>query len=200
MVLALLLVIPGLLLFTSCGKQTVKADVGEVKETLPEKEAVSSGSGSSSTAGAVAEHTGPSADEIKAEGLKAEKMRAEEERNAKEKAEAMQTLVNEDVRFDYDSAVLSEAAQDILKKKAAYLEKFSGISVTIEGHCDERGTNEYNLALGERRAQSAKNFLINLGISSSRMRTISYGEEKPLDSGHTEEAWAKNRRAHFVLI
>lgn len=196
-VLALLLVIPGLLLFASCGKQTVKADVGEIKDKLPEQQSVSSAS--ESAAGTIAEHTGPSADEIKAEELKAEKMRAEEERKAKEKAEAMQAFVNEDVCFDFDSAILTEAAQNILKKKASYLEKYSGVSVTIEGHCDERGTNEYNLALGDRRAESAKNFLINLGIASSRLKTISYGEEKPLDTGHDEEAWSKNRRAHFII-
>ncbi len=69
----------------------------------------------------------------------------------------------------------------------------------IEGHCDERGTNEYNIALGDRRANSAKNFLINLGIAASRLTTISYGEERPLDPGHKIQAWAKNRRAQFVI-
>ena len=72
-------------------------------------------------------------------------------------------------------------------------------NVVIEGHCDERGTNAYNLALGERRAESVKMFLVNLGLSDSRMTIISYGEEKPVDMGHNEEAWAKNRRATFVL-
>ena len=70
--------------------------------------------------------------------------------------------------------------------------------MTIGGHCDERGTNEYNLALGERRAESAKNFLVSLGVNASRLKTISYGEEKPVDTGHDEAAWSKNRRAHFV--
>jgi peptidoglycan-associated lipoprotein len=72
-------------------------------------------------------------------------------------------------------------------------------TVTIEGHCDERGTDEYNIALGERRANSAKRYLVNLGVDSSRLETVSYGEEKPVDSGHNEAAWKKNRRAHFVI-
>ncbi|MBU1054304.1 MAG: peptidoglycan-associated lipoprotein Pal [Proteobacteria bacterium] len=112
--------------------------------------------------------------------------------------EAMK-FVNEDVLFDFDSSVLNGNAKNILKKKAVYLEKYPGVSVTIEGHCDERGTNEYNLALGERRAQSAKTFLINLGIASSRLKINSYGEEKPLDPRHNEDAWVKNRRDHFVI-
>ena len=74
-----------------------------------------------------------------------------------------------------------------------------GVTVTIEGHCDERGTNEYNLALGDRRAESAKRFLTDLGISATRLTTVSYGEERPVDPRHNEEAWAKNRRAHFVI-
>jgi peptidoglycan-associated lipoprotein len=72
--------------------------------------------------------------------------------------------------------------------------------IRIEGHCDERGTNEYNMALGERRANSAKKYLIKLGVKESQLSTISYGEEKPLDPGHNEEAWAMNRRAHFAIV
>jgi peptidoglycan-associated lipoprotein len=72
-------------------------------------------------------------------------------------------------------------------------------TVTIEGHCDERGTNAYNMALGQRRADAAKDFLVNLGVDATRLTTISYGEEQPVDYGHNEEAWAKNRRDHFVL-
>ena len=122
-----------------------------------------------------------------------------EEILAGEKTEAIQTFINEDVCFDFDSAVLNNKAIEILKKKAACLEKYSGGSETIEGHCDERGTNEYNLALGERRANSAKEFLGNLGIAASRLKTISYGEEKHHDTAHDQEAWTKNRRARFVI-
>ena len=84
-------------------------------------------------------------------------------------------------------------------QKAEWMRENPNATVTIEGHCDERGTNEYNLALGDRRAESAKAFLTDLGIDSSRLTTISYGEERPVDPRSDEEAWAKNRRAHFVV-
>jgi len=106
---------------------------------------------------------------------------------------------NEDIYFAYDSSALTPQAQEILRNKAAFLKANPNVKVTIEGHCDERGTNEYNLALGEARARSAKAFLMDLGIPATRVATISYGEERPIAKGQTEEAWAKNRRAHFVV-
>jgi peptidoglycan-associated lipoprotein len=105
-----------------------------------------------------------------------------------------------DIHFDFDKYNIRPEDAEILKENAAILKKYPNLKIQIEGHCDERGTNEYNLALGERRANSAKNYLISLGISPDRLSTISYGEERPLDPGHNEEAWAKNRRAHFVII
>jgi peptidoglycan-associated lipoprotein len=106
----------------------------------------------------------------------------------------------EDIHFEFDKSSLTPEAQGILKKDADWLKRNSSVVVEVEGHCDERGTIEYNLALGDRRAKSARDFLVNLGISTSRMRTISYGKEMPLDPGHNEAAWAKNRRAHFTII
>ena len=106
---------------------------------------------------------------------------------------------NEDVQFEFDSAKLSMEAQDILRRKAEWLKENPRAKVIIEGHCDERGTNDYNLALGDRRAFSAKSFLVDLGIVESRLTTVSYGEERPLDPRADEDAWAKNRRAHFVI-
>jgi peptidoglycan-associated lipoprotein len=106
---------------------------------------------------------------------------------------------NEDVQFEFDSAKLSMEAQDILRRKAEWLKENPRAKIIIEGHCDERGTNEYNLALGDRRAFSSKSFLVDLGIAASRLTTVSYGEERPLDSRADEDAWAKNRRAHFVI-
>lgn len=106
---------------------------------------------------------------------------------------------NEDIYFEFDSIQLTPEAQELLLKKGKYLRENPAATVTIEGHCDNRGTNEYNLALGEGRAQSAKTFLIDLGIDISRLNTLSYGEERPLDPQQTERAWAKNRRAHFVI-
>ncbi|MBI5579510.1 MAG: peptidoglycan-associated lipoprotein Pal [Deltaproteobacteria bacterium] len=106
---------------------------------------------------------------------------------------------NEDIFYSYDSSSLTPQAQDVLRKKAAFLKANPNVKVTIEGHCDERGTNEYNLALGEARAKSAKAFMVDLGIPAARMATISYGEERPLVQGRSEEAFAKNRRGHFVI-
>lgn len=106
---------------------------------------------------------------------------------------------NEDIFFEYDSSAINAEAQVVLRRKAAFLKANPAVRITVEGHCDERGTNEYNLALGEARAKSAKVFLVDLGISADRIATISYGEERPLVEGRTEEAFAKNRRAHFVI-
>ena len=106
---------------------------------------------------------------------------------------------NEDIHFDFDSAVIREDAKPILLKKAEFLKKYPSLTITIEGHCDERGTSEYNLALGERRAHSAWQYLVNLGIAPNRMQMISYGKERPIALGHDEASWAKNRRAHFVI-
>jgi peptidoglycan-associated lipoprotein len=106
----------------------------------------------------------------------------------------------ENINFDFDKSELKPEARAILVKKAEWLRNNSEFSVRIEGHCDERGTNEYNLALGERRANAAWKFLNALGISGSRMTTISYGEERPADPRHNETAWSKNRRDEFKLI
>lgn len=104
------------------------------------------------------------------------------------------------IHFDFDKYDIRPGDAEILKDNAAVLKKFSTVKIQIEGHCDERGTIEYNLALGERRASSAKKYLISLGVPEDRISTISYGEERPFDPGHDEEAWAKNRRAHFVVL
>ena len=103
------------------------------------------------------------------------------------------------VFYELDSAEMSAEAQAALAKNAEVLKKNATWVVSIEGHCDERGTAEYNLALGERRALSARSYLVSLGISPDRLRTVSYGKEFPFDPDHTEAAWAKNRRAHFVV-
>lgn len=102
------------------------------------------------------------------------------------------------VYFDYDQAFIRSDAITALQNNANYLRKNGSVSVTIEGHCDDRGTNEYNLALGQRRAQSAKDYIVNLGIGDNRMRTVSYGEEKPVCYESTESCWSRNRRADFL--
>ena len=103
------------------------------------------------------------------------------------------------VYFELDSSELSAANQKALDANAALLKRYSSWAVTVEGHCDERGTAEYNLALGERRAIAARAYLVSLGIAADRLRTVSYGKEFPFDPGHDETAFAKNRRAHFVI-
>jgi len=127
--------------------------------------------------------------------LENERLRAEEA--AREGARA--AFVNENIHFDFDSAMLSKTAQEILKRKAEYLRTNSSLMVTVGGHCDERGTEIYNVALGDRRAVSVKKFLVALGIGGERLGTISYGEEKPLAAGHDEASWTMNRRAQFVI-
>jgi len=103
------------------------------------------------------------------------------------------------VYFELDSSDLSPVAQKALDENAALLKRYASWAVTVEGHCDERGTAEYNLALGERRAIAARAYLVSIGISADRLRTVSYGKEFPFDPGHDEGAFAKNRRAHFVI-
>jgi peptidoglycan-associated lipoprotein len=104
-----------------------------------------------------------------------------------------------DVFFDFDKATLTSGSRRELEKNARQLKTAGSVTIIIEGHCDERGTNAYNLALGGRRAKAARDYLQSLGVATSRMRTVSYGEERPFASGHEEDAWAKNRRAHFVI-
>lgn len=105
----------------------------------------------------------------------------------------------DDIFFDYDKASLKPESRKVLSGKATFLNTHPQMKVKVEGHCDERGTSEYNLALGERRAKAAQDYLVFLGIKADRISIVSYGEEKPLDPGNNEAAWAKNRRDHFVI-
>jgi peptidoglycan-associated lipoprotein len=104
------------------------------------------------------------------------------------------------IYFLYDSDEIDEPSKKILEANASVLKQYSTWVITVEGHCDERGTAEYTLALGDRRALTAKNYLMSLGIAADRLRTVSYGKEFPFDPGHDEGAWSKNRRAHFMLV
>ena len=179
-VLALVLILPAMLFTVSCAKKEVAA----APEVTPMEQ--------------------PMEDTSKADAEAAEKARLEAERlQAEEAQRAMmagrQAFINDDIYFEFDSSALLPMAQETLSQKADYILNNAGLSVTVEGHCDERGTEAYNLALGERRADSAKAFLVNLGVNASQITTISYGEERPVDMGHNEEAWAKNRRDHFVI-
>lgn len=102
--------------------------------------------------------------------------------------------------FDYDKYYIRNDAKPVLEANAAWLRKFPSVKILIEGHCDERGTEDYNLALGERRAQSTFDYFVALGISPDRMKTISYGKSQPLDLGNNEMAWQRNRRSQFIII
>lgn len=118
-----------------------------------------------------------------------------------QQAQAQAETALEKVYFDFDSYILSNTARDTLSKDAEYLlKKNVAVKVQVEGHTDERGTDEYNLALGEKRAKAALSYLVTLGVPAERLSFISYGKEKPADPGHDEAAWAKNRRAEFRVI
>ena len=112
---------------------------------------------------------------------------------------AMKDGLIKTVFFDYDKSDLSESTKATLEENSRWFRKYQDAQIVVEGHCDERGTEEYNLALGDRRAQSTRDYLIELGVSSSRLEAVSYGEERPFVQGSTEAAWAQNRRAHFSL-
>lgn len=161
-------------------------------------------------------YTRPSEEEMKpAEEIKEEVMQVEEEApeeiayareeeigerdlSPAEVAEVAKTVFS-DIHFDYDKYNIRPDARPMLDQVASFMSENGDYNVVVEGHCDERGTNEYNLALGERRAKSTKNYLVSLGISSARVTTATFGEEKPLCMERTETCWQSNRRAHFVV-
>ena len=135
--------------------------------------------------------------------LEAERQRRLREAQLQEQqaraAQLREVFVNQDIHFDYDRYDLSAEAKQILNEKAQYMQNNSGLMVIVEGHCDERGSNAYNMALGEKRAKAAAGYLEAMGIGPNRLETVSYGEERPLVMGTSEEAYAANRRAHFVI-
>ncbi|MCF8051941.1 MAG: peptidoglycan-associated lipoprotein Pal [Desulfobacterales bacterium] len=190
--LALFLILPGLLFTVSCAKKTVKTD--EAAMTAPEETATQVQQEQTQQEEMASKQQ---ADMEKQRALEAEKLAMQEAQ--RQAMLARQQFESENIYFEFDSSALLTPAQDTLSRKAQYLRENPNIRLIIEGHCDERGTDEYNLALGDRRANSAKSFLVDLGISPSRLTTISYGEERPLDPRHNEEAWAKNRRCEFVI-
>jgi peptidoglycan-associated lipoprotein len=186
----LLLVMPGFMFTVSCAKKTVKSDTAQMSEEQSSKAVMEKSQQEDMAAKEKAEME-------KQHAMEAERLA--QEAAAREAMAARMMFENEDIYFEFDSSALLSPAQDTLKRKAQYLRDNPDLRVVIEGNCDERGTNEYNLALGDRRANSAKAFLVDLGIDASRLSTISYGEERPVDPRHTEEAWAKNRRDHFSI-
>jgi peptidoglycan-associated lipoprotein len=197
------------LILSGCPKKTAVKEEPSVKkaeESAAERE----------RARLEAEQKEREAKEREAARIREEEAKKEQERKEQAKRELEKSLVSKktpgiegeifessllkDIHFDFDRYDIRPEDTKILKESAALLMKYPTVKIQIEGHCDERGTNEYNLALGERRCNSAKKYLTSLGVPESRLSTISYGEERPLDPGHNEEAWARNRRAHFVIL
>jgi len=191
--LGLSIVILSLIFSASCAK----------KKVIPPTE---TGSAVSGQGPAGQEQMGQSQAEAQGEesnqgqGLTAEELEAQKRLQAQKEQEEIKAIIGKRIHFDFDSFALKPEAKDILKEKAKVLLAHPKIKIVIEGHCDERGTEEYNLALGEKRAKAAYEFLILLGVDANRMQIVSYGEERPLDPRHCEEAWAKNRRDEFKII
>ena len=169
------IMVGGLFLTVSCAKKTVVSNGTSIESQSHDKGA-----------------------EMTAQQIKEKMAKEQAIKNAKMMA-AKKRFLNQNILFAYDSATLNMTAKDILKEKASWLGENSSVKILIEGHCDERGTTEYNLALGERRAIAVRNYLMNLGVSGYRMKMLSYGEERPLDSASNEMAYKKNRRAQFVI-
>ena len=177
-----------LVLGVSCAKKTVTMESQAMEEEKATEQAQAQSAAEAEAARKAAEMAQKSEAEQQREQAA---MMAEEARK--------RAFEEEDIHFDFDKYVLTPKAMMILDEKAAYLREHPEVRVLIEGHCDERGTNEYNLALGDRRANSAKSYLVKSGVAESRLTTISYGEEQPLCTEHTESCWWRNRRDHFQI-
>lgn len=178
--LLLALIVPAMLFTVSCAKQEVVQEEQPVAQPEPVDE--------------------PDTD-LEAQRAAEEEARLAEQERMRQQTESMakEAFVDENIYFAFDSSALDQDSQIILSSKGSYLKANPDIAVTIEGHCDERGTDAYNMALGQRRAEAAMSFLVNMGIDPNRLSVISYGEERPVDPGQNEAAWAQNRRAHFVI-
>jgi len=188
--LALLLLVPGFMFAASCAKKQVvsgpgvsaEEDAAEARRLAAEREAQERQRA------------------LEAQRLQEQRLADEAQARSEREVRAAQArFLDEHIYFEFDKSRLLPESKVVLRGKAEWMKANPVALAIIEGHCDERGTNEYNIALGDRRAQSAKAYLVDLGIAAERLTCISYGEERPLDPGHDEAAWAKNRRAQFVV-
>jgi peptidoglycan-associated lipoprotein len=190
---------------TGCAKKAALKETKETAKVAPEaKPAVKAVPAPPTVDDAAAREKA-----LRDQALREKEAREKAEREAAERAKKeaaaraaaiLKELQIPDVNFDYDKYNLKPLAQSILKAAAPAYLKYTEYKLVVEGHCDERGTVEYNLALGEKRAAEAAKYLVDLGIAKDRIKTISYGKEMPLDKGHDEAAWAKNRRARFIIV
>ena len=190
------------LLLSSCAKKQVITEEKEMK--APEKE-VAKVEEEKPAIPAAKEEVVTREEEAKIERLKELEAAKKEEAGEIDEGKAWMErraakFEAESIYFDFDKSFIKLDYRPVLHEKAAFLKDYPEMNARIEGNCDERGTNEYNLALGERRANSAKNFLVSLGIAADRIEIISYGEERPRSLGHNEDSWSQNRRNDFVLI
>lgn len=191
-IIVLAFICSSFLLMTSCAKKQIQVS----EPVQPATQEVKAG-----------EDEAKAAEEAKSQADQEAKARAEAERQARLRelkmsqklADEIRNFESDNIYFAFDKSDLTDESKSTLREKGNWLRLNGGYSVTISGNCDVRGTAEYNLALGERRAHAAKKFLMGLGISEKRLATVSYGEEKPIDPGNNEEAWAKNRNAQFSL-
>ncbi|WP_224984345.1 peptidoglycan-associated lipoprotein Pal [Geomonas agri] len=182
----------GVLIASGCAKQqTVKAD----QAVAPS--ATTQAAPAPTQAPTPAQQAAPATTALPSSTIKADSIQSQPAPLTKNEAALAGAL--EKIYFDFDSDVLSDAARKTLTENYAKLKAMPNVKIRIEGNCDERGSDEYNLALSERRAQSAMKYLVSLGIPASRLSTIGYGEEKPAVAGHDEAAWAKNRRDEFSI-
>jgi peptidoglycan-associated lipoprotein len=199
--LALLVVIPGLMFTVSCAKKVTQAEPS-AEEAAVEAEPEVDNSARIAEEKAAQEEAARQWEMAAEEDIQdqaAAEAAAKEEEMMQELAAAKKMFEMENIYFDFDSSALSAMAREVLQRKADYLFEVVDASVIIEGHCDERGTEAYNIALGDRRAESAKAYLVDMGIDPARLTTISYGEERPVDPASNPEAWAKNRRDQFII-
>jgi peptidoglycan-associated lipoprotein len=203
-----------LVLSFGCAKKTIRSDAGaypparvepgaaEVKpETKPETEAAPSASAAAQEREKKLEEENLREEALREKALREKALQEEMARKeAAAREAAMKGIKLEPVFFDFDQWSIREDQKEVLVKNGEWLKSNPGVKARVEGHCDERGTAEYNLALGQKRAESVKIFLERLGISSQRLNAVSYGKERPLDPGHNEAAWAKNRRVDIVPV
>lgn len=191
----LLTIIIGLFLISGCAKDPVKPDAG----ISPDKSAASKMNTVDKAAADKAAADKAAAEKAAADKTAAERAAAEKAAAEKAALEAAKSTLKT-IHFDYDSYILRQTDRDILYSNAEYiLKKYKG-KVRLEGHCDERGSDEYNLALGENRAKAAMNYLLTLGVPAEQLTIVSFGKEKPVNEGHTEEAWTENRRVEFTIV
>ena len=186
-----------IVLMTGCAKKAVSKDEGLVAGDQKAAAAQSEADAKKKEAEAAAKEE--AARKLAAEQQKEDvkELALKRDAAAAAAAEKEQTAF-EDIYFVFDKSTIEPEAREILKRLASLLGSNKNYSLVVEGHCDERGTVEYNLALGQRRADAAMKYLVDLGLDKESIKTITYGKERPLDPGHDEEAWAKNRRAHFL--